>query len=121
MIAMPLLALAAAAAQAVPAPPPAPFAAAQPGQRHDACLRAVATTLEVSGEGLGDIAAATVAACMPAEERAAEDSAFARLSPKTQNEIVRTRRDDYRGAVHLFLVRLRACRKTVGCDVGTLP
>ena len=48
-------------------------------------------------------------------------AAFARLSPKTQNDVMRVSRERWRDEALLHLLRLRACRKTVGCDVNTLP
>jgi hypothetical protein len=97
------------------------FAMPPAGASHETCLRSVASALEVSGEGIGDIASATVTACIPAERVVDADSAFARLSPKTQNELMRASRDQWRADTLLHLLRLRACRKTLGCDINTLP
>jgi hypothetical protein len=96
------------------------FAQPVPGQPHAQCLKSVAAALEASGEGLGDVASATVTACIPAEA-GGRTEAFERLSPKTQNELIRSEREQRRAEVVLMLVRLRACRRTVGCDVNALP
>lgn len=95
------------------------FAQPAPGESHADCLKSVALALEASGEGLGEIAAATVSACIPVEDKRSD--AFSRVSPKTQEELLRLERDRYRQAVQLRMMRLRACRKTVGCDVNALP
>lgn len=97
------------------------FALPPVGASHGDCLRSVSNALEISGEGIGDIASAAVTACIPAERAFEADSAFARLSPKTQNELMRASRDQWRAETLLHLLRLRACRKTLGCDINTLP
>lgn len=99
----------------------AAFGVMSPGQSHEVCLRTVAASLEVSGEAPRDVASATVSACVAAERQPAPGSLMAQMPPERLMEVVRLRRELSRDEVALFVVRVRACRKTQGCDVRTVP
>lgn len=96
------------------------FATATPGQSTGACVLALARSLEPSGEEAGAVAEAAVAGCISTETPAAPNSLFASLPPEQQVQTISAARAMERGKALLYVVRIRACRKTVGCDAKAL-
>lgn len=99
----------------------AAFATAAPDQKHTDCLRSVATALEVSGEAASDVASATINACIPAEAYSKLGSVGASMTSQDRQEITRALRQAFEVWTLERVVRLRACRKTKGCEISTLP
>ena len=97
------------------------FASAIPGQSHTDCLKAVSLILERSGESASDVASATVEACVAAEMRPQPGSLAASMSPDDQIKLLNMQRELSAGQVRLRVVRLRACRKTIGCEIESVP
>lgn len=98
----------------------ASFGQPTPGQDRQTCLTEMATTLEASGEQASDVAWAAVRACKKAEQSAHPGSLYAQMPLEERVRIDKVFDEmSYKDAL-LVVVRLRACRKTSGCNVSTL-
>lgn len=96
------------------------FATATPGQSNRECVFALARALEPSGEEARLVAEAAVIGCVSTEPTAPPSSLFAAMPPEKQTELITLSRAITRENALLYIVRIRACRKTVGCDLRAL-
>ena len=96
------------------------FAIASPGQSNAECIATLARALEPSGEVAREVAEAAVTGCVSTEPIAPANSLFASLPPEKRAEIVNLGRSIARDNAVLYILRIRACRKTLGCDLGSL-
>lgn len=80
---------------------------------YTACLDANIRRLELSQDAASDVARAVIISCMSLEAGAGSSGQVreARLAI----------RESFEGRVLLQIVRIRACRRTPGCSVSSLP
>lgn len=100
------------ALQAVPADDGAP--------RYSQCLWDAARDLEPSGEPTAGVVDAAFSACRSAEPQIRPGSRLASLNSEGQQRVLGEMAALVREDLGLFVMRLRACRNTAGCDLSTV-
>lgn len=100
------------ALQATPADDAAP--------RYSQCLWDAARDLEPSGEPTVGVVDAAFSACRSAEPQAGPGSRLASLNSEGQQRVLGEMAALLREDLGLYVMRLRACRNTAGCDLTTV-
>lgn len=91
-------------------------AEAQPGD----CVRATARALEVSGEPSADVARAVAAACDNSFKIGPAGSLDSAMTLDERKQMSADFRHIAGDNALLFILRLRACRKTSGCALSSV-
>lgn len=86
--------------------------------RYDWCLWDAARDLEPSGEPTPIVVNAAFAACRSMEPQARPGTTLASLSPEGQQRVLGELAALVREDLGLYVMRIRACRNTTGCDVA---
>ena len=97
------------------------FAGPTVGQSYGDCLTSVSATLEPSNEPASDIARATIMACKSLEVKPTADNILGQMTPEDRKSKTLMLRAAFEDELILRIVRYRACKKTVGCNVNLLP
>ena len=84
------------------------------------CLRSDATTLERSGDTPSEVARAVIADCIP-PGGLRPDSPLGPMAPDEQKRVLDIVRQIYSDRIILRIERVRACRKTPGCNISRVP
>ncbi|WP_374597985.1 hypothetical protein [Brevundimonas sp.] len=84
---------------------------------HGRCLWDNARDFEPSGEPVPGVVQAALSACRALEIEARPGTRLASLSPEGQQRVLGALEALVREDLELYVMRIRACRNTTGCDV----
>lgn len=97
------------------------LASAAPSDDYVQCLRTETTGLENSGESPTTVARAVITACRSLEPRPTPENLLGQSPFENQRKILDELRQAFADRIVLRVIRVRACRRTPGCSIRTVP